>query len=56
MYCAYKKIDQQEYDLFIQNDTNTMGYNQWFYFSLKNAKKEINYRFRIMNFVFKYLL
>ena len=29
---AYK-IKEDEYDLVLQNDTNTKGYNQWFYFS-----------------------
>lgn len=39
------------YSLFLQNDTNSYGYNQWFCFSLKNAKPGINYRFTIMNLV-----
>jgi hypothetical protein len=35
----------------MQNDTNTYGYNQWFYFSIKNAKKKTRYTFRIANYV-----
>ena len=35
----------------MQNDTNTKGYNQWFYFSIKNAEPGIPYRFHILNFV-----
>jgi hypothetical protein len=35
----------------MQNDTNTYGYNQWFYFSIKNAQVGIKYHFRILNFV-----
>ncbi len=35
----------------MQNDTNTYGYNQWFYFSIKNAKANTKYKFKIANFV-----
>lgn len=35
----------------MQNDTNTYGYNQWFYFSVQNAKKNTVYTFRIANYV-----
>ena len=35
----------------MQNDTNTYGYNQWFYFSLQNIKKDTPYTFNIANFV-----
>lgn len=34
----------------MQNDTNTNGYNQWFYFSIKNAQVGVKYYFRILNF------
>ncbi len=36
LYC-YKNTEQTKiptFDLMIQNDTNTKGYNQWFYFSI----------------------
>lgn len=50
---AFRRMDsvQQEYDLFIQSDTNTVGYCQWFYFSLRNMKAGLEYRFSIVNFV-----
>jgi len=35
----------------MQNDTNTYGFNQWFYFSIKNVKKHIKYTFQIANYV-----
>lgn len=36
------------YDLVLQNDVNTIGYNQWFYFSIRNrAAKRI--KIRIVN-------
>ena len=31
---ALLKIGSNEYDLILQNDTNTKGNNQWFYFSV----------------------
>ena len=36
----------------MSNDTNTLGYNQWFYFSLRNMKKKVKYVFKIVNYVF----
>jgi hypothetical protein len=41
----------------IQNDTNTKGYNQWFYFSIQhnlNYKKTI--KINIVNFIKKHLM
>lgn len=35
----------------MQNDTNTYGYNQWFYFSIRNAKRNTKYTFKIANYV-----
>lgn len=34
----------------MQVDTNTRGHQQWFYFRVKNTKKERKYTFKIMNF------
>lgn len=45
------KKEQNTYILFMQNDTNTYGYNQWFYFSVRNMKMQTKYTFRISNFV-----
>lgn len=39
----------------MQNDTNSYGYNQWFYFSVINAIPGTTYTFRIANFVQIYL-
>ena len=33
------RISSKEYDLYMRFDTNTNGHMQWFYFSVKNAKK-----------------
>lgn len=35
----------------MQNDTNTNGYNQWFYFSILEAQANKKYTFKIVNFV-----
>ncbi len=37
------------YELFMQNDTNTKGCTQWFYFSTW-AQKRLKFKIRIMNF------
>lgn len=52
LLCAFKhKKDPYTYTLFIHNDTNTNGYNHWFYFSIKNAQVGVKYHFHIVNFV-----
>lgn len=35
----------------MHNDTNTYGYNQWFYFAIKNVKSNVKYTFKIANYV-----
>ena len=35
----------------MQNDTNTYGYNQWFYFSIRNMTPNVKYTFKIVNYV-----
>ena len=39
-----------KYQLFLHNDTNTMGYSQWFFFRLTNGKKNQKINLNIMNF------
>jgi hypothetical protein len=33
-------INTDEYHLMMENDINTLGYNQWYAFSLNNATEE----------------
>ena len=40
----------------MENDTNSLGYNQWFYFSIQHNQANLNYTFRIVNFVNKILI
>lgn len=51
MFAFKHKLIQNYYTLFLQNDTNSYGYNQWFYYSIKNVKSKTNYKFNIVNLV-----
>ncbi len=46
------KMSDTDYHLIIQNDTNTIGYNQWFFFRVKNMRKGVTVRFNILNMVY----
>lgn len=50
---VYRKkcIEVETYDLILQNDTNTKGHNQWFYFKVYNSKRHNRVRFNIINFI-----
>jgi hypothetical protein len=39
----------------MQNDTNSKGNNQWYYFSISNTRKNHNIKINIINFVNYYL-
>ena len=43
----------EKYQLFLHNDTNTTGYNQWFFFRVSNTKKGKKVNFSIMNLLRK---
>jgi hypothetical protein len=45
------KISEDEYDLVMQNDSNTGGYTQWFNFMIGNRKRRGTIKLRIINFV-----
>ena len=38
LLCAFK-IEEDNYQLYLQNDTNTTGYIQWFFFRVSNTRK-----------------
>jgi hypothetical protein len=44
-----KVFKKQNYQLSLQNDINTSGYTQWFFFSVEGGNKETNYKFSIVN-------
>ena len=45
------KTGENQYDLILQNDLNTCGYTQWFYFVVRNSDKNRTCRFNIVNLV-----
>lgn len=42
-------VADNEYDLLVENDTNTNGYNQWFYFMVANVKQGDTLKFNVVN-------
>lgn len=54
---VYKNNDEKNtidtYDLILQNDINTRGHNQWFYFKITNTRKNQKIRINIVNLVKK---
>lgn len=43
------KIDKYEYNLFLSTDYLTEKFTQWFFFSIYNTRKGIEYKFNILN-------
>jgi hypothetical protein len=43
------ETQERTYDLLLQNDTNSRGYNQWFYFLIEHPVPKQPYRFRVLN-------
>ena len=54
-YLNMNNIDNNidKYELFLHNDTNTLGYTQWFFFRVSNVKKGKTINLNIMNFLRK---
>ena len=44
------KVSNSEYNCLLQNDINTNGHTQWFFFQVKNTRKNNTVKFNIMNF------
>ena len=44
------KISDNEYNLLLQNDINTNGHTQWFYFRVSNTRENMKIKFNILNF------
>lgn len=49
--CVYICRYEHEYDLILNPDFNTRGHTQWYYFSVRNTRKDVRYRFNIINLV-----
>lgn len=50
------QVDYNEFDLVLQNDINSKGNNQWFFFMVKNVPKGITIKFNIVNLTKKHSL
>ena len=46
---AASRQKDNEYQLILQCDTNTLGYTKWFYFMVTNTKKGLKVKFNIIN-------
>lgn len=44
-------MGESEYNLFMQNDINTLGHTQWFFFRVGNTTAQTSIKFNILNFV-----
>ena len=44
------KVSDNEYNLILQNDINTKGNTQWFYFRVTNTVQNMSVKFNIVNF------
>ena len=53
LLCAFKTDDPNSYQLYLQNDTNTTGYIQWFFFRVSNTRKGRKANFIIINMLRK---
>jgi hypothetical protein len=45
-----QKVNDNEYNLLMQNDINTTGHTQWFYFRVQNTKRGQQVKFNIINY------
>jgi cytosolic carboxypeptidase protein 2/3 len=49
--CLAGKVSDEEYNLLLQNDINTKGYTQWFFFRTTNTFANTKIKFNIINFL-----
>ena len=45
------KQNDNEYDLVLQNDINSKGHTQWFFYRVKNVKKGLKVKFNMLNMI-----
>lgn len=43
------KVSDNEYHLCLQNDVNTIGHTQWFFFRVQNTTKDLEVQFNMLN-------
>jgi hypothetical protein len=44
-------VGEYEYDLILKYDYGTNNYTQWFFFKVTNTRKDVTYKFNIINLV-----
>ena len=44
-------IGENTYNLILKYDYGTTTYTQWYYFKISNVKKDIRYKFNLINFI-----
>jgi hypothetical protein len=47
--CLAATRSEFEYNLILATDYNTNGHTQWYFFSVANTRKNVEYRFNIIN-------
>ena len=45
------KVTDFEYNLILQNDINSKGHTQWFYFQVQNTRRGMRVKFNLLNFI-----
>lgn len=48
---AVRVNDGNSYNLILKYDHDTTTYTQWFYFKISNVRKDVKYKFTIINLV-----
>lgn len=48
-YFFLLQVYSHEYDLIVRPDVNTHTHTQWFFFSVANTRKDVKYKFNIIN-------
>jgi len=49
------RVSENEYQLLLSCDTNTVGYTQWFFFKVTNVRKNKTVKFNFINQVHTFL-
>ena len=44
------KVSDTEYNLILQDDVNTNGFTQWFFFRVENTQADLTVKFNLINF------
>ena len=45
------QVGPYEYDLILKYDYSTSNYTQWYFFRVQNTRKDVTYKFNIINLI-----